>query len=227
VRTTDGDTATRTRQRNLKVFEGPFGAVYSFYMGRAWLNRPIAKLAWNSDIRPFFASMQAVREVQDGGTIVDAPCGAGVAFRALRQDQEVRYLGFDLSPAMLKRAKSRARALGLRQVELAEADAESLPVDDGTADLFLSYFGLHCLPHPDASVQEIARCLRAGGRVVGSSIVLGDRLLDRLRVQPGKGAYGPVGTKLDLDRWLSDAGLEEVEVNQWGVFAYFGAQKPQ
>ena len=220
------DTAARTRQRNLKVFEGRFGAAYSFYMGRKPLNRIIARLVWSSDIRPFFASMRAIGEVRDGGTIVDAPCGAGVAFPGLAPDKDVLYLAFDLSPAMLQRARGRA-ALSLRQIQLAEADAESLPVDDASVDLFLSYFGLHCFPHPDAGVREIARCLRPGGRVVGSSIVLGDRLLDRLRVRPGKGAFGPVGSALDLRRWLANAGIESVEVDQRGVFAYFHGRKLQ
>jgi SAM-dependent methyltransferase len=220
------DRTRATRERNLKVFEGPFGAVYSFYMGCRWLNRIIARLVWNSDIRPFFASMQVVPEAPDGGTIIDAPCGAGVAFGALPRDKDMRYLAFDLSPAMLERARRRAHALALRQIELAEADAESLPVEDASADLFLSYFGLHCLPHPDAALREIARCLRPGGWVVGSAIVQGDRLLDRLRVRPGKGAYGPVGTKADVGRWLADAGLHGAEVEQRGVFAYFSAGKP-
>ncbi len=221
------DSRARSRERNLKVFEGPFGALYSFYMRRPQLGRVIARLLWASDIAPFRASMGAIREVRDGGTIVDAPCGSGVAFAALRADQQVRYLAFDLSPAMLKRAERRARAQGLRQIKLAEADVESLPVEDGTTDLFLSYFGLHCLARPDAAVQEIGRCLRPGGRVVGSSIILGDRLLDRLRVRPGKGAFGPVGTELDLRTWLANAGLEGVEVDQRGVFAYFSARRPE
>jgi SAM-dependent methyltransferase len=216
-----------TRRRNLTLFEGPFGAVYSFYMGRPWLSRIVAKVVWRSDIEPFFASMRAIKEVPDGGTIVDAPCGAGVAFRALAPDREVRYRAFDLSPSMLDRARRRARQLGLRQVELARGDAEALPVEAASGDLFLSYFGLHCFSHPDAAVREIARCLRPGGRLVGSTIVVGDRLLDRVRVRPGTGAFGPVGTRLDLRRWLADAGLESVEVDGDGVFAYFGARRPQ
>lgn len=220
------DPARAVRDRNLTVFEGLFGAVYSFYMGRRWLNPIIARLVWNSDIRPYFESMQAIRETPEGGTIVDAPCGAGVAFQALAPSKDLRYLAFDISPAMLKRARRRSRVLGLPQVRLAKADAESLPVEDAIADLFVSYFGLHCFAHPDAAVGEIARCLAPGGRVVGSAIVEGDRPLDRLRVRPGKGAYGPVGARADVGRWLADAGLQAVEVEQRGVFAYFGAVKP-
>jgi hypothetical protein len=76
---------------------------------------------------------------------------------------QVRYLGFDLSPRMLAQARRHADRLGLHQVELAQADAEMLPLEDTSADLFLSYFGLQCLPHPDAAIREAARCLRVGG----------------------------------------------------------------
>jgi SAM-dependent methyltransferase len=216
---------TTIRDRNRRVFGSPFGAVYDFYIQREPLARVIAGLAWHSDVRPFYASMAAIPAMPDGSTIVDAPCGSGVALRALRMAQRVRYLGFDLSPEMLRRARRRAGKLGLDQVELAEADAESLPLDGGSVDLFLSYFGLHCLPDPAAAVREAARCLRPGARLVGSTIVCGTRPLDRLRVRPGSGAYGPVGTRADLHEWLRAGDLREIRLDVRGVFAYFEAHK--
>jgi SAM-dependent methyltransferase len=220
------EAPTTIRERNRRVFGSPFGAVYDFYIQREPLARLIARLVWHSDVRPFYASMTVISAMPDASTIVDAPCGSGVALRALREGQRVRYLGYDLSPEMLRRAGRRARKLGLNQVELAEADAESLPLDGASVDLFLSYFGLHCLPDPAAAVREAARCLRPGGRLVGSTIVCGTRPLDRLRVRPGAGAYGPVGTAADLREWLASAGLERMTLDVRGVFAYFEAYRP-
>jgi ubiquinone/menaquinone biosynthesis C-methylase UbiE len=218
----DSDAAT-IRERNRRVFASPFGAVYDFYIQREPLARLIARLAWHSDVRPFYASMAALSAMPDGSTIVDAPCGSGVALRALREGQRVRYRGYDLAPEMLRRARRRARKMRLDQVELAEADVESLPLDGRSADLFLSYFGLHCLPDPAAAMGEAARCLRPGGRLVGSAIVRGTRPLDRVRVRPGAGAYGPVGTASDLREWLAYAGLAKIALDVRGVFAYFEA----
>ena len=167
--------------------------------------------------------MATISAMPDGSTIVDAPCGSGVALRALRAGQRVRYLGYDLSPEMLRRAGRRAKKLRLDQVELVQADVESLPLDGGGVDLFVSYFGLHCLPNPAAAVREAPRCLRHGGRLVGSTIVRGTRPLDGLRVCPGAGAYGPVGTPSDLREWLADAGLADIALDVRGVFAYFEA----
>jgi SAM-dependent methyltransferase len=220
------DRAATAPERNRRLFASPFGGIYDFYIRRQRLSRLIARLVWHSDIRPFYASIAHIGAASDGSTIVDAPCGSGVAFGGLRPEQRVRYLGFDLSPEMLRRARRRAAKLGLDQVELSEADVVSLPTEAGGVDLFLSYFGLHCLPDPAAALREAARCLRPGGQLVGSTILLGTRPLDRLRVRPGTGAYGPVGTESDLYRWLADGGLRGVTLDVRGVFAYFEATKP-
>jgi hypothetical protein len=58
-------------------------------------------------------------------------------------------------------------------------------------------------------------------------IVLGDRRLDRLRVRPGIGGFGPVGTDTELGHWLSDAGIEDVRIDRRGVFAVFKGRKAQ
>ena len=85
----DSDAAA-IRERNRRVFASPFGAVYDFYMQREPLSRLIARLAWHSDVRPFYAGMAAVSALPDGSTIVDAPCGSSVALRALCEEQRVR-----------------------------------------------------------------------------------------------------------------------------------------
>src|SRR5919109_4698036 len=151
---------TTARERNRALFDGPFGRIYGFYIERERLSRLIAATVWGGDVRPFYASMRAIADVPEGGVIVDAPCGAGVAFRGLRQGQRVRYLALDLSPAMLDRARRRAPALGLSQIEFLQGEAGAIPLEDARADLFLSYFGLHCFPDPLAGVAEIARCLK-------------------------------------------------------------------
>jgi ubiquinone/menaquinone biosynthesis C-methylase UbiE len=218
--------AERTRERNRAVFDGAFGRAYSFYTERERLSRLIAAVVWGGDIRPFYASMGAIGTTRDGGTIVDAPCGAGVAFRGLDPGQQVRYIALDLSRHMVERARRRAGELGLAQIEFVVGDAESVPVEDGSVDLYLSYFGLHCFPDPRRAVAEIARCLRPGGRVVGSMLTRGPTLRQRLLVQPGRGGFGPGGTPEELRAWLGSAGLRNASVQPSGVFAYFNARKP-
>ena len=218
-------TAARTPERNRALFDGAFGKVYSCYIARERLARLIAAVIWGGDIRPFYASMRAIAQVSNGSVIVDAPCGAGVAFRGLRAEQRVRYIALDLSPPMLERARQRAGDLGLNQIEVVEADALSIPVEDASVDLFLSYFGLHCFADPAGAVTEMGRCLRPGGRVVGGMITRGHSVRHRLLVRLGHGVFGPGGTAKDLGRWLDGASLGNATVNASGLFAYFSAER--
>ena len=47
----------------------------------------------------------------------------------------------------------------------------ALPFPDARADLFLSYSGLHMVDEPAQAIAEIARCLKPGGRVVGTTFL--------------------------------------------------------
>ena len=167
--------------------------------------------------------MRRIAAVPAGGLIVDAPCGAGVAFRGLAPEHDVRYVAVDLSQSMLARARATAARRGLDGIEFVRADATAIPIESGAADLFLSHFGLHCFPDPEAAVREAARCLRPGGRLEGGMIVRGPRMRQRMLVRPGVGGFGPGGTVADLSRWLDRAGLREERVEESGCFAYFSA----
>ncbi|HEU4461787.1 MAG TPA: class I SAM-dependent methyltransferase [Solirubrobacterales bacterium] len=203
-------------------YASPFGVAFSTYMERPRLSRLIATTFWGSDVRPYYESMAAIAKAPDGGTIVDCPCGAGPAFRGLKRGQKVRYLAVDLSPSMLRRARRRAQARSLSQVEILEADATKIPLPDDSADLFLSYWGLHCFDDPAAALREAGRILKPGGRLVGSTFVLGGgNRRGRLLVKPGRGDFGAPGTADDVVGWLADAGFTEPELQTSGSMLYF------
>jgi SAM-dependent methyltransferase len=77
--------------------------------------------------------MRAIGQLPEGSIVVDAPCGAGVAFAALLRRQRVRYLALDLSPLMLERARQRALTIDLSQIEFIEGDAERMPLANESA----------------------------------------------------------------------------------------------
>jgi SAM-dependent methyltransferase len=218
-----GQVDTETiRRRNRSLFAGPFGPIYSYYMEHEWMSRPIAWAVWGADIRPFYDGMAEIGRAPDGATIADVPCGAGVALRGLRPDQDVRYLAIDLSPAMLGRARRRAGERGLGQVSFIEADAESLPLEAESVDLFLSYFGLHCFPNPRRALAEARRCLRDDGVLLGAGVIAGQSLRQRLLVKSNRSVFGEVFYDDQLRDWL-EAGFAAVELEVSGALAYFRA----
>jgi SAM-dependent methyltransferase len=206
-------------------YASPFGIAYSAYMERPSLSRLISRVVWGGDSKPYYDSMGAVAKVADGGMIVDCPCGAGPALRGLRPDVEVRYIAADLSPSMLRRARKRATSRGLDSVEFIEAEAADLPLPTDSADLFLSFWGLHCFDDPQAALAESARVLKAGGRIVGSCFVRGDASLrQRLLVRPGSGDFGQVGTEPEVGAWLEAAGFEVSRAGRSGPMLFFDAR---
>jgi SAM-dependent methyltransferase len=206
-------------------YASPFGVAYSAYMERPGLSRLISRVVWGGDSKSYYDSMSAVAEVGDGGTIIDCPCGAGPALRALRPEAEVRYIAVDLSPSMLRRARKRAASRGLSRVELIEADAVDLPLPAQSADLFLSFWGLHCFEDPSAALAEAARVLKPGARLVGSCFVRGDdSLRQRLLVRPGSGDFGQVGTEPEVGSWLEAAGFEASRAGRSGPMLFFDAR---
>ncbi len=78
------------------VCAGPFGAVYDYYIERPRLARLVLGLMWGVDPRPFYRSIEAVGEMPEGATILDVPCGGGIALRGLRPGQRASWIGVDV-----------------------------------------------------------------------------------------------------------------------------------
>jgi SAM-dependent methyltransferase len=209
------------------AFDGPLGRRYDAYIKRPRWARLIGRALWGADPGRMYEVMGAIGEAPAGSTILDAPCGGGLAFRELRTDQQVRYLALDLSSGMLDLARLEAERRELRQVELVQGDVQRLPFGDELADLTLSMNSLHCVPDPAGAIRELVRCTRRGARFVGSMLVLGAgwRQDRALRHAERNGVGGPGGTTEDLRRWLLDAGLDDVRVDASGAIATFEARR--
>jgi SAM-dependent methyltransferase len=137
------------------------GAVYDAAVEREWLARPAGRLLWGTDTRLLYAAIRAIGELPDGSAVLDVPCGGGVALRGLRPG--LRYVGADVAPGMLARARRASARCGV-EVELVAADAARLSLAGDEFDLCVSFNGLHCLPDPAAAVRELARCVQRRAR---------------------------------------------------------------
>jgi SAM-dependent methyltransferase len=209
------------------AFERLHGAVYD--VGAQWepTARLGARIEWGADLSPMYASMAALGQVQDGAAVLDVPCGGGLAFKALRPTQRVRYVAVDASALMLRRAARRARRLGLGQIELLRADVARLPLPSGCVDLCVSFNGIQCFSEPARGIAEMARCIRPGGAIVGTTVVGGARARSDRAIELYRrlNAFGPGGTTEELLAWLRTAGFLDIELRQNGALACFRARK--
>lgn len=209
------------------VCAGPFGAVYDFYIEREPVSRIVGRVLWGIDVRPMYRSMNVIARQADGATILDVPCGGGVALRSLRPDQQARYIAVDLSEKMLNRVRQRAATRGLDPIETVRADMTALPFSNASADLCLCYSGLHIIDNPQRVLVEIARCLKPGGELVGSMFLLDGSRRQRFLMRRGlqRGEFGVSGTSEDLRTWLKAAAFTNISIDRDDGFAVFSAMR--
>jgi SAM-dependent methyltransferase len=187
----------------------------------------LGRVIWGTDTSAFYRDISRLSELPTGTSVLDIPCGGGVAFRGLRAEQELHYVAADLSPVMLRRARAEADRRAIHWIEFAEADVEALPFEDSSFDLVVTYTGLHCFPDPPTAIAQLARVLRPGGELRGTSVIkqAGTRQDAFVRLLQLGGVFGPGQTLDELERSLADAGLVKVSTSRIGALAYFCARR--
>jgi ubiquinone/menaquinone biosynthesis C-methylase UbiE len=113
-------------------------------------------------------------DVRPGELVVDVGSGAGldslIAARMVAPAGHV--IGVDMTPAMLEKARAGALVLGQSNVAFHEGFAEALPVESDWADVVISNGVLNLTPDKHATLAEMARVLRPGGRLQIADILV-------------------------------------------------------
>src|SRR5215468_170375 len=101
-----------------------------------------------------------------GTTILDVASGtAGVAIQ-LASRTSTRVVGVDLTEQMLRRGKANVAAAGMTgRIALVAGRAEQLPFPDASFDSLTFTYLLRYVDDPQATLTELARVVRPGGRV--------------------------------------------------------------
>src|SRR5207248_539360 len=173
-----------------RVAAAPDGA-YHFHRGPTYaattLGYDAAELAAlpASVTHPFagVGNPHAIAPLAPGARVVDIGSGAGtdLLLAARHVGSSGRAIGIDMTAEMRDRARAGARECGLTHVQVLEADATSLPLDDGSVDVVISNGVLNLVPEKERAFAEIARILRPGGRLQIADIVTGVELSDDIR----------------------------------------------
>jgi SAM-dependent methyltransferase len=201
----------------------PWASFYDFMVEHESVGRPLWKAGGGTDLGLLYQAADEVGRLAPGSSVLDVPCGGGVALRGLQPGQDARYVAADISPAMLERTAANATRRGLGQVQCVEADVEHLPFPDDSFDLVVSFTGLHCFPRPGAAVAEIARVLKPGGVMTGSALLndTGVRYAPMRFLGRAGGLLGPSGTRPELAHWLARSGFADAQIRTSGALAYF------
>jgi arsenite methyltransferase len=170
-------------------------------------------------IRRLFSAMQQPTEwlnIPPGGIALDVGCGPGTVTASLARaaGPDGLALGLDLSQAMLARA---VRAEAGPQIAFLRADAQQLPLRDETVDAVVSIAVLQLVPDPAAALAEMARVLRAGGRLAVMVPTAG-RAARIWRMLPSIGAH--LFGEDEIGDILEDHGFTSVRTNNFGTLQW-------
>ncbi len=98
-----------------------------------------------------------------GSWVLDVASGTGLVARELAR-RNVRVVGLDQSPSMIRRGVARVREAGLEdRVRFALGQAQALPFGDETFDALTFTYLLRYVDDPAATIRELVRVIRPGG----------------------------------------------------------------
>lgn len=147
---------SQRKQHALELFEelparyDELGAALSFFQDPRWRR----------------AAVEAVEAGPDD-RVLDIACGTGLVSDALVKRWGCRVVGLDQSASMLGRARAKLAAdprLAAR-VSYVEGEAEHLPFADGEFDHLTFTYLLRYVDDRAATMRELARVVRPGGRI--------------------------------------------------------------
>ena len=91
--------------------------------------------------------------------LLDVGSGTGYLIDMLSKEHNSEFVGLDLSPEMIKQAKSKK----IKNTEFIEGRSDELPFDDDTFDIVTCSQSFHHYPETDKPMQEARRVLKQGG----------------------------------------------------------------
>ncbi|MEQ8970681.1 MAG: class I SAM-dependent methyltransferase [Coleofasciculus sp. C1-SOL-03] len=96
------------------------------------------------------------------GKVVEIGPGAGVNLEYYPTD--IHWIGVEPNPFMHSYLEQEAQQVGLNRIDINSGSAERIDVDDNSVDAVVSTYVLCSVSNLSATVQEIRRVLKPGGR---------------------------------------------------------------
>lgn len=193
----------------MKAVEAMFGRQRAH--PRGVLGRVTARFM-RSGNGPLSLWMVELLEVRDNDRVLEVGFGPGVALGALLERvPHGTVAGVEASALMVRDARRHfATAVAAGRLDLLRGDAASLPFDDGSFDAVCGAHVLYFWPDPLATIRELGRVLRPGGR-----LALAFQERDRMPPHAASG-LSSAGARLygrgQVEDLVRDGGLEDVRL---------------
>lgn len=139
--------------------------------------------------------------------------GCGTGSTAIIHAPYVKHIrASDISSEMIKIAKSKAEAEGIKNITFEQSTIEELAVEVCTYDAVLGLSILHLLEDKESAIAKVYQMLKPGGIFVTSTVCLGDNMSWFKFIAPIGKALGffplvKIFTSQNLINSLTDAGF--------------------
>lgn len=161
---------------------------------------------------PESAVEAAIVEILQGrpvGALVDLGTGTGRMLELLGP-HATNAMGVDRSPEMLRLARAKLAEAGLDRADLRQGDIYALPLASRSANTVILHQVLHYAQQPAAAINEAARLLVPGGRLLIVDFAPHEREDLRTRAAHARLGFGDEQMK----SWFEAAGLFTAAVRE-------------
>src|SRR5688572_8370761 len=139
--------------------------------------------------------------------VADLGSGEGLLSQLLARRAK-KVIAVDNSEKIVAFGASKAKKMGLKNLEFRMGDLESPPIDPSSVDLVVLSQALHHAKDPARAIQSAHRILKSGGQLM---------ILDLLEHQfeKARDLYGDLWLgfpESDLHKWLETAGFKKIEI---------------
>ena len=157
-----------------------------------------------------------VADLRDGETVLDLGSGGGidVILSARRVGPTGKAFGLDMTDEMLGLARRNAEEAGVDNAIFLKGMIEDIPLPAESVDVVISNCVINLSVDKPAVLTEMARVLKAGGRLGISDVVAEDHLTSAERAERGSyvGCIAGALSAGEYEQGLEAAGFGEISV---------------
>jgi len=207
---------TRNPDGKPRTFTPWLGDLFSFLYDPI-MEKSIFPKKFGADMSLHYEVLRSALKDTHNLSVLELASGTGCAVNFLPPDNN--YVGIDISPGLLARARRNFRQSGFNDVTLVVASAADLPLANLAFDLCLCIASLNFFGDPRPVLREVERVLKPAGRFL-CAVPVPERNLR------GSVIRGELHTVEELENMCRESGLTYRELPvQNGALLYFEAMK--